>query len=244
MLSAVPKGSGLGTSSILAATLLATLGDVCGLNWDRGVLSNRTLAMEQMLTTGGGWQDQAGAIFRGVKLVETSPGLAQKPNVRWLPDHLFEHEYANRLALLYYTGVTRLAKNILQEIVRGIFLNSPEHLGTIGEIGANASRACDAIQRCHYGDLATVIARSWQLNQRLDAGTNPPEVQRILDRVGDWLAGAKLLGAGGGGFFLMLAKDENAAACVRRALTSQPPNARARLVDFSLSDTGLQLTRS
>lgn len=244
MLSAVPKGSGLGTSSILAATLLATLGDLCGLNWDRNVLFDRTLAMEQMLTTGGGWQDQAGAIFRGLKLIETPPGLTQKPSLRWLPNHLFERDYANERVLLYYTGLTRLAKNILQEIVRGLFLNSPEHLATIGEIGANAARACDAIQRSNYAELAAVIARSWELNQQLDSGTNPPEVQQILGAVQDRVAGAKLLGAGGGGFFLMLAKDEAAAGRIRRTLTASPPNARARFVDFSLSDTGLQLTRS
>ncbi len=244
MLAAVPKGSGLGTSSILAATLLATVGELCGLGWDRDILSSRTLALEQMLTTGGGWQDQAGAIFRGLKLVETTPGLAQKPRVRWLPHHLFEPAYANTLMLLYYTGVTRLAKGILHEIVRGIFLNSPEHLATIGAIGANATRACDALQQCDYAALGEVIRRSWQLNQRLDAGTNPPETQRVLDQVGDWLAAAKLLGAGGGGFFLMLAKDEEAAKRVRRSLTESPPNPRARFVDLSLSETGLQLTRS
>ena len=154
LLSAVPKGSGLGTSSILAATVLAALGDLCGLDWDRNVLFTRTLALEQMLTTGGGWQDQAGAIFRGIKLIETAPGLAQKPAIRWLPHHLFDHEYANRSILLYYTGLTRLAKNILAEIVRGIFLNSPTHLGIIADIGANADLASAAIQKCDYDHAA------------------------------------------------------------------------------------------
>jgi galactokinase/mevalonate kinase-like predicted kinase len=236
--------SGLGTSSILAATLLATLGDFCGLNWDRNVLFIRTLALEQMLTTGGGWQDQAGAIFRGIKRIETGPGLGQKAAVHWLPQHLFDHDYANRVVLLYYTGLTRLAKNILQEIVRGIFLNSPAHLATIEEIGVNAGRATDAIQRCDYGRLCAVIDRSWQLNQQLDSGTNPPAVQAILDRVQDWLGGTKLLGAGGGGYLLMFAKDEEAAARIRQHLTAHPPNDRARFVDFAVSDTGLQLTRS
>ena len=156
MVSAIPKGSGLGTSSILAATLLATLGDLCGLNWDRNMLSARTLALEQLLTTGGGWQDQAGAIFRGVKLIETTAGLVQKPVLRWLPGHLFEHEYANRTIFLYYTGITRLAKNILQEIVRGIFLNSPA-ISTVEAIGANAERACNALQQCDYRALAEAI---------------------------------------------------------------------------------------
>ena len=244
LLAAVPKGSGLGTSSILAATVLAALGDLCGLDWDRNTLFARTLALEQMLTTGGGWQDQAGAIFRGIKLIETAAGLAQKPGIGWLPHHLFDHDYANRSILLYYTGITRLAKNILAEIVRGIFLNSPSHLGIIADIGANADLANAAIQKCDYDMLLAAIRNSWRLNQRLDAGTNPPEVQQILGRVRDYVGAAKLLGAGGGGYLLLFGKDETAAGRIKQLLTSDPPNARARFVDFSLSETGLQLTRS
>ena len=244
MLCAVPKGSGLGTSSILAATLLATLSDLCGLNWDRTVLFTRTLGLEQLLTTGGGWQDQAGGLFRGIKLVETGPGLAQKPALRWLPDQLFGHAYADQVILLFYTGLTRLAKNILHEIVRGIFLNSPSHLRTIQEIGANATRASDALQRCDYPELTRVIDRSWRLNQQLDSGTNTPEVQAILGAVKPGLAAAKLLGAGGGGYLLLFAHDEDAARQIRHTLTVHPPNARARFVDFSVSQTGLQVTRS
>ena len=244
LLSAVPKGSGLGTSSILAATVLAALSDLCGLGWDRYVLFTRTLALEQMLTTGGGWQDQAGGIFRGIKLIETSPGLAQKPTLRWLPEHPLGPDYANRCALLYYTGITRMAKNILSEIVRGIFLNSPAHLATIADIGANAEFASAAIQKCDYELLLAAIRNSWRLNQRLDAGTNPPEVQAILNRAGDSLAAAKLLGAGGGGYVLMFAKDEDAASRIKHNLLAQPPNPRARFVEFSVSETGLQVTRS
>jgi len=244
LLAAVPKGSGLGTSSILASTVLAALGDLCGLDWDRNTLFTRTLALEQMLTTGGGWQDQAGAIFRGIKLIETASGLAQKAVIGWLPNHLFDHEYANRSILLYYTGITRLAKNILAEIVRGIFLNSPSRLGVIADIGANADFAAAAIQKCDYDLLLAAIRNSWTLNQRLDAGTNPPEVQQVLDLVGDYLGATKLLGAGGGGYLLLFGKDERAAAKIKQVLTSHPPNPRARFVDFTLSETGLQLTRS
>ena len=244
LLSAVPKGSGLGASSILAATVLAALADLCGLGWDRNVLFTRTLALEQMLTTGGGWQDQAGAIFHGLKLIQTAAGLTQKPTLRWLSPHLFAQEYANRSILLYYTGLTRLAKNILAEIVRGIFLNSPSHLSIIADIGANAESARAALETCDYALLLAAIRNSWRLNQQLDAGTNPPAVQQILDRIGDYLGAAKLLGAGGGGYLLLFGKDEQAAARIKQNLTHRPPNARARFVQFSLSDTGLQLTRS
>jgi galactokinase/mevalonate kinase-like predicted kinase len=244
LLAAVPKGSGLGTSSILAATLLATLGDVFGLNWDLSVVFSRTLALEQMLTTGGGWQDQAGGIYRGIKMIETTAGLRQKATLRWLPEHLFESSYANTSILLYYTGLTRLAKGILHEVVRGVFLNDPRHLNILDEIGANAETAFQAIQQDDYSALASAVHRSWSLNQSLDKGTNPPAVQVILDSVRDYLDAAKLLGAGGGGYLLMMAKDPEAAQRVRAALQASPPNPRARFVQFSLSPTGLQLTRS
>ena len=244
LLAAVPKGSGLGTSSILAATALGTIGDACGLGWTEREIMARTLALEQLLTTGGGWQDQAGGILRGIKFVETRPGLLQEPVVRWLPDQPFGPAYANQTILLYYTGITRVAKGILQEIVRGMFLNSAEHLNILGEIGMHARRTCDIVQRGDHAAIARAVAQSWELNQRLDAGTNPPAVQAILSPIRDWLAGAKLLGAGGGGYLLMLAKDAAAAARIRGELTARPPNAKARFIDISLSQTGLQITRS
>jgi len=244
VLAAVPKGSGLGTSSILAATVLAALSEVCGLDWDRQDLFHRTLALEQMITTGGGWQDQAGGIFGGLKLVETGPGLTQVPRVRWLPETLFGVENANRRILLYYTGLTRLAKGILEEIVRGIFLNSPEHLRTLQEIAASAYSTSLALERCDYSGLAGAIRNTWRLKQKLDGGTNPPEVQAILSAVSEDLVAAKLPGAGGGGFLLMLARDEDAAVRIRRKLSERPPNRRARFVDFSVSSSGLKVTRS
>ena len=63
LLSAIPAGSGLGTSSILAATVLGALNDFCGLGWDKNEIGHRTLMLEQMLTTGGGWQDQFGGVL-------------------------------------------------------------------------------------------------------------------------------------------------------------------------------------
>jgi galactokinase/mevalonate kinase-like predicted kinase len=58
------------------------------------------------------------------------------------------------------------------------------------------------------------------------------------------VAAAKLLGAGGGGYLLLFAHDEDTAGRIRRTLTANPPNQRARFVDFGVSDTGLQVTRS
>jgi galactokinase/mevalonate kinase-like predicted kinase len=244
MLAAVPKGSGLGTSSILAATLLGVLSDLCGLCWSRADLFERTLVLEQLLTSGGGWQDQVGGVAGGLKLVEAPPGLVQRPVVRWLPAHLLQEAVADRRLLLYYTGITRVAHSILGEIVRGIFLNDAARLRIVGEIGLNADFAVDAIQRQSWPALAEAIRRSWRLNQALDRGTNPPAVQAILDRVAPRLAAAKLLGAGGGGYLLLLAHTPEDGLAVRRELTARPPAPCARFVEVSVSASGLEVTRS
>lgn len=244
LLAAVLQGSGLGTSSILAATLLGTLSELCALRWDAREVMRRTLAVEQLLTTGGGWQDQAGGVLRGVKHVATQPGVEQAMTFRWLPEHVFRAEGPSRCVLLYYTGLTRLAKGILQEIVRGMFLNAGDRLGILQAIARNADFAADAIQRGDWERVCEAVRRSWDLNRRLDAGTDPLEVRAVLEPVEDCLAACKLLGAGGGGYLLMLAKDEEAAARVRRILTERPPNARARFVDVRVSQTGLEVTKS
>ena len=244
LLAAIPKGSGLGTSSILASTVLGALSDFCTLGWDKHVICNRTLVLEQLLTTGGGWQDQYGGVFNGIKLLESESGLIQKPVIRWAPEHLFTHPDYSRSILLYYTGVTRVAKNILAEIVRGMFLNSSTHLAILKEIKQHALTTYDAVQQGNWGQLTAAINHSWELNQRLDSGTNPPEIQALLNPVQDYLAGCKLPGAGGGGYVLFFAKDIEAAGRIRHQLTLNPPNKRARFVEWGISKTGFQVTRS
>ncbi|WP_340112535.1 bifunctional fucokinase/fucose-1-phosphate guanylyltransferase [Maribellus mangrovi] len=244
ILSAVPKGSGLGTSSILAATVLGTLSEVCCLNWDKQEVGKRTLALEQLLTTGGGWQDQFGGLFEGIKLLETNAGKHQEPRVKWLPESLFNDPLTKGRILLYYTGITRVAKDILGEIVRGMFLNSKEHLEVLEDLKLHAINTYDVLLQKDLALFASMIDRSWKLNQKLDAGTNTPEIQKMIDRIQADTLGFKLLGAGGGGFMLIVARDDEAAARIKNTLSKNPVNERGRFVDFEISQTGFQVTKS
>ena len=244
LLSAIPAGSGLGTSSILASTVLGAISDFCSLAWDKNEIGRRTLVLEQLLTTGGGWQDQFGGVLGGVKLLQTQRGFDQNPQVRWLPDSLFtQPEYA-QCHLLYYTGITRTAKTILAEIVRRMFLN---HGGEIRQLRAMKAHAIDmyeAIQRQDYDAYGRLVRKTWQQNQLIDSGTNPESVQRITSLVDDLCLGYKLPGAGGGGYLYMVAKDPEAAARIKQIINQTQPNPNARFVDMTLSKKGLQISRS
>jgi galactokinase/mevalonate kinase-like predicted kinase len=244
LLAALPKGSGMGTSSILAGTLLGGLSDFCSLGWDCIEIARRVSALEQMLGSGGGWQDQYGGLLRGAKLIETKPGLSQDAVVRWTPGDFFDEAMQDGRMLLYYTGITRVAHNVLGEIVRNLFLNHAGVLERITAIAENGHRAFAAVQRYDWDGFVEVIRRSWALNQELDVGTNPPEVQAVLRKIEGEYAALKLAGAGGGGYLLILVEDRAASQRIRQILSDNPPGPRARFVDLQLSSTGLQVSRS
>ena len=244
LLSAIPAGSGLGTSSILAATVLGAVSDFCSLAWDKNEIGRRTLVLEQLLTTGGGWQDQFGGVLGGVKLLQTQSGFDQAPLARWLPTDLYVQPEYQQCHLLYYTGITRTAKQILAEIVRCMFLNNGDQLRLLRQMKEHTMMMYDAIQRQDFVQMGSLVRRTWEQNQLLDSGTNPEQVRRLTDLIDDLCLGYKLPGAGGGGYLYMVAKSPEAAARIRRILTENRLSPNARFVDMSLSTNGLQVSRS
>ena len=244
LLSAIPAGSGLGTSSILASTVLGALNDFCGLGWDKNEIGHRTLMLEQMLTTGGGWQDQFGGVLGGVKLLQTGRGFDQSPQVRWLPNDLWTQPEYRACHLLYYTGITRTAKSILAEIVRRMFLNHHEELSLLREMKVHTMEMYEAIQRNDFLQMGLLVRKTWLQNQALDSGTNPPQVAVLTSLIDDLCLGYKLPGAGGGGYLYMIAKDPEAAARIKQILGEHRQNKNARFVEMTLSTKGLQISRS
>ena len=138
----------------------------------------------------------------------------------------------------------RTAKGILAEIVRGMFLNSTEHLELLRQMKQHALDLYDAILRNNFTETGQLIRKTWEQNQRLDAGTNPEAVAALTARIDDLCLGYKLPGAGGGGYLYMVAKDPDAALRIRRILTENRANDRARFVEMSLSNKGLEISRS
>ena len=244
LLSAIPAGSGLGTSSILASTVLGALNDFCGLGWDKNEIGRRTMMLEQMLTTGGGWQDQFGGVLGGVKLLQTGRGFDQSPQVRWLPNDLWTQPEYSACHLLYYTGITRTAKSILAEIVRRMFLNHGGELSMLREMKTHTMEMYEAIQCNDFQQMGQLVRKTWSQNQALDRGTNPPPVAALTSLVDDLCLGYKLPGAGGGGYLYMIAKDPEAAARIKQILGEHRQNKNARFVEMTLSTTGLQISRS
>ncbi len=240
--SAVPKGSGLGTSSILGAAVLACLLRVRGQTVAPERLIALTSVLEQRMKTGGGWQDQVGGILPGVKLIRTQPGVEQVPALQWIVFNMAPGgPFAGRL-LLYFTGQKRMARDILHNVVHGYLARDPPTLRTLEEIKELPLKMKADLDAQDVGGFARALDRYWQLKKQIDSGATNAQVERILRRVAKWTQGRCLAGAGGGGFILFVARDPAAAAAIRRQLEAHPAHPHARFFDFAVDQKGLEIT--
>ena len=243
-LAAIPKGSGLGTSSIMGAVIIAVVQRVIGTELTQRELFYSVLRLEQALTTGGGWQDQIGGAVDGVKMVVTESGFVPDARIHHVLPDILDPKINGGLSLLYYTGVTRLAKNILQQVVGRYLDRHRATMATLKQIRIVAERIEQSLVCKDIAAFGQLIDVAWRLNKQLDPNSTNDEIESLFARVGPYIYGTKLLGAGGGGFMLMICKSAADASAVREMLESEPPNERARFFDFDVSKEGLTVTTS
>jgi len=241
-LAAIPSGSGLGTSSIMGAVLISVINRMLGQEHTSRELFNLVLQLEQELTTGGGWQDQIGGTLAGVKMITTEPGLVPDPRIHFVPDDVLDPQINNGQTLLYYTGMRRLAKNILRNVVGNYLDRDRVCLDTLHKLHVYPPLMVDAMSRKNMQQFGGLIDLAWRLNKRLDPDSSNPSIEEILQQFTPHMYGAKLLGAGGGGFLLVVCKSPDSAQAVRRKLKENPPNSLARFFDYEISRKGLEVT--
>ena len=244
LFSGLPKGSGMGTSSILGAAMLSCLSRVQGHQMSPTHLIARTSLLEQRMTSGGGWQDQIGGIVGGVKFITTQPGIEQNPTLQWTSfggSGPLANEVSRRM-LLYFTGQKRLAKDILHNVLSRYLAREPEVMTVIARLKAGAVTAKHALEVNDIRAFGACLAEYWELKKALDPGSTNDNIEKIIARVQPYLTACSLCGAGGGGFMLMLARDEAATHHIRRVLTENAPNQHARFFDFAIDSHGLAVT--
>ncbi len=235
----LPMGSGLGTSSILASAILRALAGFSGVEMSNLELSDYVMRLEQMLTTGGGWQDQAGGIFPDAKLVSTGPGLRQRLRVQplaWTESR--RREFQGRF-VLYYTGIRRVAKDLLSQVVGGYLAREASTLQVLHSIKTLAVEMSFAMKEGEWEYLGSLLDRHWEHNQILDPHTTNAPIDAILDTIRPHLSGVKLAGAGGGGFLMLLAKDPGHARKLRATLGSASNGLPGLLYEYETAKEGL-----
>ncbi len=228
----IPKGSGLGTSSILAAACVKGLSEFLGLPLGENDLINRVLCMEQLMSTGGGWQDQVGGLIGGVKLAVSDPALEQQITCRTLNlTPATKQELSERFAVIY-TGQRRLARNLLREVVGKYIGSDPTALEVLGTLPKIALQMCAALENGDVDAFAKLLNEHWEQSKRLDAGCTNTCIDQIFLSIDDLIDGRMICGAGGGGFLQVVMK---------RGVTLQD---LAKRLDDVFADSGVRAYRS
>ncbi len=240
--SALPKGSGLGTSSILGAAVMACLDRVLGIPYQADRIIRMTSILEQRMNTGGGWQDQVGGILPGVKLISTQPGSDQTIALRWAVFDMTPGSILQQRCLLYFTGQKRMARNILHNVVGNYLARAPQTYQIVKRLKQGAVRTKEALDAQDVQGFAAGVAEYWELKKAIDAGSTNPSIEAVLELIRDDVDATLLPGAGGGGFIFMIAKDAAAAQRIRETLTAHPLNAQSRFFDFAVDQQGLKVT--
>ena len=240
----VPKGSGLGTSSILAATLLAALFRAAGHEPSTQELIEKTLLLEQRLSTGGGWQDQVGGIVGGVKSTLSSPGIPQRPVVEQLPLSNERMDDLEQRLVVYFSGQQRLARDILRRVEGQWLAREPSAVMVKAELKQSAAQMRQALLRGDWDAVAAEVNRYWRLKKTLYPGSTTPSIDVLLLELQGHYQAASLSGAGGGGFGFFLCRDARQATKLRDLLNqrSNRPGSLASVYNARINRTGLKVT--
>ena len=241
-LTGIPTGSGLGTSSIVGTVLVGVINRMLGRPLSQRELFHSVLRLEQALTTGGGWQDQIGGGVGGSKLTTTLAGLFPDPNIHYVPDNVIDPRLNGGSTLLYYTGITRLAKNILRQIVGDYLDRNRATMSCLAQEHQVSRNLMEAMLRKDAGAFGRYIDEAWRLQKELCSEVTNPLIEHLLAVIRPHIHGARILGAGSGGFMLMICKSPRDAAVIREKLLRDPLNERSRFFDFEVNDRGLEVT--
>lgn len=230
----VPRGSGLGTSSILAAAVVKGLLQIIDGDDSTENVARLVLVLEQLMGTGGGWQDQIGGLYPGIKCTSSFPGIPlQLQVVPLLASPQLISELQQRL-LVVFTGQVRLAKKVLQKVVirylrrDNLLVSSIKRLAELAKIGR------EALMNCDIDELGEIMLEAWRLHQELDPYCSNDFVDKLFSFASPYCCGYKLVGAGGGGFALLIAKDTQRAKELRQRLEGEK-DFEVKIYDWQIS---------
>lgn len=215
----LPARTGMGSSSSFTVGLLHALHAYKGELVSQVHLADEAIHVEQqMIRERVGCQDQYACALGGLRVlsflrdgsIRQEPLAVSRSRLQALEERL----------MLFYTGMTRHAHEILDEQIdrtqRGELTGDLLALGELVPQGIKVLSGAGSLDA--FGDL---LHEGWKIKRRLSTRISNGRIDLLYDRARTAGAvGGKLLGAGGGGFLLFLVRAGRKDA-VRSALDLQ-----------------------
>lgn len=203
----IPSGTGLSTSSAYTVGLIHALHAFKGKYCSQERIAREACELEiEKLGEPIGKQDQYGTAVGGLKLirfkrddsVEIEPLVVRRSTIEQLDKNL----------LLFYTGLTHSAGEILKEQNANVVSEDAKfkNLVKMTELTYDLR---DALMAGKLDDFGHILNENWLLKRQLASSISNSVVEKYYQIAMDNGAlGGKLLGAGGGGFLLFYCPEE------------------------------------
>ena len=207
------SGSGLGSSSAVTVGLLHALYAYTGRQVSAEELAEGACRIEiERCGKPIGKQDQYIAALGGIRDLRFGPG--EDVSHEELGLSASERVALQQQMMLFYTGITRRADNILAE-------QNANVSATLPQLDLLRDLAGFAVKRLRSGDVDAIgpaLRESWEAKRKLASGVSNSQVDSAVTRALEaGASGVKLTGAGGGGFLVVLCPMERQRA-VRESL--------------------------
>ncbi len=205
--SEVPPGTGLGSSSAAAVTMIRAISTLIDQPMTKQQVAELASTIEiSKLGMPIGKQDQYASAFGGLnKITFTSEGVTVEP----LNIALDVQKTLERRLMLFFTGSSRESTSILKH-QRQSTQDSDE---TVLQALHNIKQVALDVQACletgDLGEFARLLHYSWQEKRRLATGLSNDFIDECYGLALEHgaLAG-KITGAGGGGFMLLYCDED------------------------------------
>jgi D-glycero-alpha-D-manno-heptose-7-phosphate kinase len=214
--SEVPPGTGLGSSSATSVTLCNVFSTLTGEAMSKAQLAEAAYEIEtQRLEAPIGKQDQYAAAFGGLNCFEFSAEGVKVTPIKMRTSTIRTLE---RRLMLFYTGATRQARDILHAQRAATEQRSSKTVESLHQIKHLGWQIKASMESGRLDDFGALLDESWQHKKQLASGVSNAFIDEAYTQARqNGAVGGKITGAGGGGF-LMLYCPEDCQPGVRGAL--------------------------
>ena len=214
--SEVPPGTGLGSSSAAAVTLVRAISTLMEQPMTRQQVAEVASSIEiNKMGMPIGKQDQYASAFGGFNTITfRREGVSVEP-LQITPE---VRQTLERRLLLFFTGSSRESTSILKHQRKSTQDQDDTVLQALHTIKKVAREVQSCLEQGDLDEFAHLLDFSWREKRRLAPGLSTGFIDECYDlALQQGAAGGKITGAGGGGFLLLYC-EEQAQERVTRAL--------------------------
>lgn len=215
----VPGGTGLGSSSTYLVCLLTSLYELKRERIPTQALAEFAFKVEkEMAGHPVGKQDHYLAAFGGITCLDIEPD--GKVKVSPLNISMATTEDLQSRVLLFFTGISRSAHNILRDQTQDTQKKDPTVVESLHRTKEMGFRVKEYLQDGDLEKFGHLLHEHWENKKRRSGAISNPEIDSWYETAREAGAlGGKVIGAGGGGF-LMLYCPMRKKAAIRKAMAA------------------------